>query len=306
MKSQSKRKFPRVNILLSTYNGEKFIVEQIESLLNQTYENIQIYVRDDGSTDGTFAILQGYEKKNEIKLICGKNLGFCGSFFELLRDVNEGDYWSFCDQDDIWNREKIERAVRFLEEYKGKRDIPLLYYSYSRMIDENGTNLGVQEPPKNSLCFRRVLTGTFGVGFSMVINRQLRDAMLECDSSRVGSHDWLAGAVALGLGEVIIDDHISATYRRLESSVTRISFSKRIEWFFKTFRDGGEVKNRNKEFSKIFYNRLSEKDRRYISLFDEEKYSLKSSVIKCFYPKRWRPSMSSEVIMRILMFLGKV
>lgn len=306
MVNENKTKLPKVNILLSAYNGEKFIVEQIESLLNQTYKNIQIYVRDDKSTDCTLAILQKYEEMSKIKLISGENLGFCSSFFELLQDSEEGDYWSFCDQDDIWYKEKIERAVRFLEEYKGKKDVPLLYYSYSRMINQNGIDLGIQSPPNNSVCFRRMLTGTLGVGFSMVINRQLREAMLECDASKVGSHDWLAGAIALGLGDVIIDEHVSAIYRRLESSVTRVTFGKRVEWFFKTLKDGGEVQARNNEFSKVFYNRLSKENQRYISLFDKEKYSLKNSVIKSFYPKQWRPSFSSEIVMRILMLCGKV
>lgn len=306
MHSQNNKKLPKVNIIMSTYNGEAYIEEQLNSLLNQTYQNIRIYVRDDNSSDRTLTILQDYERANKIELFTGENLGFCRSFFELLREVQDGDYWSFCDQDDIWNKEKIERAVKGLEEYQGKRDVPLLYYSYSKMIDGNGMDLGIQQPPKNSLCFKRALTGTFGVGFSMVINSQLRDAMLECNASKVGSHDWLAGAIALGLGDVIVDEHVSAIYRRLESSVTKISFGKRVGWFLKTFRDGGEVKNRNKEFSRVFGNRLSKENKKYISLFDKEQYSLKRSIIKCFYPKRWRPSVSSEVVMRILMLFGKV
>ena len=72
-----------VAVLVSTFNGEKYIKEQLDSILNQTYQNIHIYVRDDGSTDSTIAILKKYEQKGKIQLRLGKNIGFVNSFFEV-------------------------------------------------------------------------------------------------------------------------------------------------------------------------------------------------------------------------------
>lgn len=297
---------PKVNVILSSYNGERYIGEQIESLLKQEYENLSIYVRDDGSTDFTVHILEEYEREGKIHLIKGENIGYCASFLALLKGTPEGEYWSFCDQDDIWQKDKIKRAVERLGSQRDSEEVPLLYYSYSQMVDEQGNDLGIQKPAPGSLCFRRAMTGTIGVGFCMVINRALRDAMLCCDSNRVHAHDWLAGAIALGFGEVIIDEHICAYYRRFDTSVTRISFGRRVKWFFDTLKDQGDVKERNIEFSKRFYNKLSEQDKKVINLFNKEQYSLITSLRKCFYPKRWRPSLSSELSMRLLMLLGKV
>lgn len=298
---------PKVNIIVSTYNGEKYISQQIDSLLGQDYPDVEIYVRDDGSTDGTLDILRQYEEKGKIKLIVGsENLGYCGSFFELLKIAENGEYWSFCDQDDIWYKEKVKRAVEFLETKKGENRKPLLYYSFSKMIDENGRSMGIQKPPEGTLEFRRAFTGTFGVGFSMVINRELRDAMLKCDPHKVHAHDWLAGAIALGMGEVLIDPTVCADYRRLDSSVTRISFGRKVKWLVSMLTDQGDVKERNMEFSRCFYDSLSDENKKIVKLFDNEKYSLGHSLVKAFYPRRWRPSLSSEVVMRGLMILGKV
>ena len=109
----------KVAILMSTYNGEKYLKEQIESLLAQTYGNIEIYIRDDGSKDNTIKIIKNYkEKYNNIVLKEGKNIGFINSFFELLNLCNDADYYAYCDQDDVWMNDKIERAVKFL----GKTD----------------------------------------------------------------------------------------------------------------------------------------------------------------------------------------
>ncbi|EET60571.1 glycosyltransferase, group 2 family [Marvinbryantia formatexigens DSM 14469] len=297
---------PKVNIILSAYNGEKYIEEQLQSLFAQEYPNIDIYVRDDGSTDRTVEILEKYDRQGKIFLIRGENIGFCASFFSLLELCGEGTYWSFCDQDDIWEKDKIKRAVAHLERHTEKEKVPLLYYSLSRMVDENGNDLGIQEPPKGSLCFRRALTGTFGVGFSMVINRKLRNMMLQCDPKAVHSHDWLAGAVALGMGHVIVDKKICAQYRRLDTSVTRISLSRRIQWFLEMLKNEGDVKERNIEFSRCFYNRLPKEKRRLMNLFNRETYSFRLALQKALYPGRWRPSLSSELAMRILMMVGKV
>lgn len=294
----------KVNVVISTYNGEKYIKVQLDSILNQDYENIEIYVRDDGSSDGTMKILKEYEEKYGIHVIQGKNVGFASSFFEVLRAAEDGDYWSFCDQDDIWFFNKVRLAVEWLDEQN--QELPLLYYSLSEMFDENGNNLGVQRPPKGSLCFRRAMTGTFGVGFSMVINRRLREEMLKCDPKKVHSHDWLAGAVALGFGKVHVNHKICAKYRRLDTSVTRISFGKKVKWALSMLTNDGDVKERNQEYIRAYRENLSPEKQKLADLFKDDGYSLKNSLKKAFYPKRWRPGIASELVMRFLMLTGKV
>ena len=104
----------KVAIIMSTYNGEKYIKEQLDSLFNHTYKNIEIYVRDDGSKDKTVEILREYEKNGKIHLFVKENKGFIKSFFECLSFCDDADYYSFCDQDDVWYEDKVERAVNAL------------------------------------------------------------------------------------------------------------------------------------------------------------------------------------------------
>ena len=97
----------KVAVLLSTYNGEKYVGAQIHSILTQNYKNIEIVVRDDGSKDKTVEIIKEYmQKYSNIVLHQGENLGFIKSFFELLK-YEDADYYAFADQDDIWLPNKI-------------------------------------------------------------------------------------------------------------------------------------------------------------------------------------------------------
>lgn len=113
----------KVDVLLATYNGEKYIKEQIESILNQTYKNIQLIISDDCSTDGTREILRQYEQNERIKIFYQeKNLGYIKNFEFLLKNV-ESNLYMLSDQDDVWKQEKIEKSVEKLE----KEDLDLVF-----------------------------------------------------------------------------------------------------------------------------------------------------------------------------------
>ena len=101
----------KIAVLMSAYNGEKYISQQIDSVLTQTYPEVELYVRDDGSTDQTCRILEQYESEGKLHLLKGQNKGFARSFFLLLRKAPEAEYYAWCDQDDVWRSEKLERAI---------------------------------------------------------------------------------------------------------------------------------------------------------------------------------------------------
>ena len=104
----------KVDVLMATYNGEKYIEEQIESILNQTYKNIQLIISDDCSTDRTREILKKYENNEKIKIFYQEeNLGYIKNFEFLLKNV-KNDLYMLSDQDDVWKSEKIEKAVEKL------------------------------------------------------------------------------------------------------------------------------------------------------------------------------------------------
>ena len=122
----------RVDILLATYNGEKYLKEQIDSILNQTYKNIQIIISDDCSKDGTREILKEYEKNDKIKVFYQEeNLGYVKNFEFLLRQV-ESNIYMLSDQDDVWKEEKVEKTVEKLN----KENLDLVFGDLE-VVDEN-------------------------------------------------------------------------------------------------------------------------------------------------------------------------
>lgn len=123
-----------ISICLATYNGEKYLEEQLNSILNQTYKNFELIVQDDCSTDNTIKILESYQDK--LNIIISKNeinMGYIKNFETLLKKAT-GDYVAICDQDDIWELDKLEILVRNIQDN-------ILIYSNSLLIDENGTSL---------------------------------------------------------------------------------------------------------------------------------------------------------------------
>ena len=106
----------KIDILMATYNGEKYLAEQIDSIICQTYKNWNLLIRDDGSSDNTFKILKEYEKKDDrIKIIKDKkgNLGIAKNFEELLK-ISSSELIMFSDQDDVWKKDKIKIMLKYV------------------------------------------------------------------------------------------------------------------------------------------------------------------------------------------------
>lgn len=123
----------KIDILMATYNGEKYINEQIDSILNQTYSNFRLVICDDNSTDNTYSILKEYEKKdNRVILLRNEmNLGYTKNFEKLLRNV-QNNYFMFSDQDDVWNKDKVELSLNKL-----KNESADLVFTDLEIVDEN-------------------------------------------------------------------------------------------------------------------------------------------------------------------------
>ena len=108
----------KVAVLLATYNGEKYLKEQIESVLNQKDVEIELLVRDDCSDDETRNILKSYQDKGLLKFYGEKRMNVPYTFFDLIDNAPEADYYAFCDQDDVWDNDKLITAINALSEFK--------------------------------------------------------------------------------------------------------------------------------------------------------------------------------------------
>ena len=128
-----KKKNPTVGVLLSTYNGEKYLAELIDSILSQRNVYIRLLIRDDGSSDETVNILKQYQNRGYIEWSKGKNLGYTESFMELCFHAPQADYYAFADQDDIWFPNKLENAIKQLAPYE---NVPALCVCEWEMVDE--------------------------------------------------------------------------------------------------------------------------------------------------------------------------
>lgn len=294
----------QVNVLISTYNGEKYIEEQIDSILAQTYPNIQIYVRDDASTDGTLAVLKRYEREKKIHLFTGKNIRYGRSFMHLLELASEGDYWAFCDQDDVWLPDKIKWAVEWFETQDERT--PLLFHSAYELTDENLEKvIGTHEPPDYIFDFRRSLTDCLYQGFSIVFNRSLREKMLNCNIDNLDSHDWWACLMVTKFGKSYFDPRIASKHRRLEGSMSSGKLKSRVKWMLRTFQTGNsDIKSCAKEFVRVYDD--GSRDAAIAKWFSHDSYHFADAVKKAFYPRRWRASLSSEIVLRFLMIFGKI
>ena len=163
----------KVQILMSTYNGEKYVDEQINSLLQQDHANLEILIRDDGSKDSTVSILEKYNREYpNINLIIGENKGVISSFFELaMKASKEADYFAFCDQDDYWKPQKISRAVNLLD--KEAPETPLLYFSRLDIVDEHLNSLKQSPIPPRGATLENALIQNIATGCTIVFNKKL-------------------------------------------------------------------------------------------------------------------------------------
>lgn len=300
----------KVAILLSTYNGEKYIREQIDSLLNQTYENIEIYVRDDGSVDKTPQILKEYEKNGKITLTLGNNIGFIKSFLELLSYPKDSKYYSFCDQDDIWLEDKIERSVKKIKEKDSSK--PILYSSNYDCYDSNMNYIKGSGYAKNkSTEFYKSVIECVSPGMTMCINNVAKEMLVNAFPNEAFFHDWWICLVCSGLGVVIYDSKVTVKYRIHESNVTVSTngFFKDIKTKIKRYFGNSfykKIKKQCIEFYQIYGDKLSRENKNFLELFINKKYSLKKQIKKIFYRRRYKNNIKDEIFIRFIFILGKL
>ena len=215
----------KVIVLMSTYNGEKYIKEQIESiLLQKTKENVRVelLVRDDGSSDKTMEILKEYSLEGKLHWYTGTNKGPEKSFWDLVNSAtNDADYYAFCDQDDYWFEDKLQMAIDKLETETSIVQ-PLLYIGNFVKTDAELNPISSTNIRKNIYTdFAHSLVYSSAPGCTFVFNNLARNEFLKYDINRnfVIMHDWLAHKITLINGKMIVDDRPSMFYRQHGNNV---------------------------------------------------------------------------------------
>ncbi|MBR1866847.1 MAG: glycosyltransferase [Lachnospiraceae bacterium] len=297
-----------VNVLISTYNGEQYIGEQLESIRKQSYGNYRVYIRDDGSSDRTVAVIhdfiQRYHLENQYTLMAERNAGFSKSFERLLHTAQEGDYWAFCDQDDYWYPDKLQHAIEWMEQEYA--DIPLLYHGNFEIGNEDLTKTYPYPICTFLYTYRTSFTSNVFFGFATVINRPLYERLVRADFERVKYHDWFSGMIVTAFGKYKRSDAIEAIHRQHKHNTSPLFFWKKIPDGIKMLR-GDDLYTRNaREFYRLFEDELNEEQREICRMFLNERYQPALALRKAFYPKRWNPQWKVEWIIRFFMLIGKI
>lgn len=207
----------KVIVLMSAYNGEKYIREQIDSILAQTLK-CSLYVRDDGSSDSTPDILDEYQSKGLLKWYGGTNLGTTRSFLHLIQNAGEADYYAFADQDDVWLPGKIEAGVAWLEQVG---DIhPKLYFCKKKIVDARLCPLPVEDVYVRSVKPGVALLDGVASGCTMVLDFATKKLLEKLNRSNYSYlHDVLVYRLVSLTGEVFYDDRPFILYRQHNNNV---------------------------------------------------------------------------------------
>ena len=228
---------PTVAVLMSTYNGEKYIREQLDSIFNQENVLVKLFVRDDGSTDSTVDILKEYSHRFPIEIILdGENVRPGESFMRLVykfADEPGIEYYAFADQDDIWLADKLSTAIRHLKEIG---HVTPALYSSNQYIYTNGENKGVRHEEPQRIDLISHMTKNTIAGCTFVFNKALAQIVDEADRPdprilRYRLHDAWMMLVAITNGKVIYDKTSHMLYRIHSENlvgIKRMSFSDKI------------------------------------------------------------------------------
>lgn len=192
----------KVQVLMSTYNGEKYLKQQLDSIFSQRGVDIHLLVRDDGSKDKTLDILNDYKNKHSnMDVIKGKNVGACHSFFELINKSGSYKFYSFADQDDVWDIDKLEIAVNSLK----NKDIPAVYSSNTRLVDAE-LNIIKNENDNPKCTLGSAMIKNYCTGCTMVFNNHLMSNLKNKTPNYAPMHDWWINLVCLAIGGISIYD----------------------------------------------------------------------------------------------------
>ena len=213
-----------ITVLLAVYNGEKYLKEQIESILNQSIKNIKIIIRDDGSTDNSAEIISSYcnQYPEKIYSIVGAPSGGAKkNFAELLKSC-DSDYIMFCDQDDVWLPQKIEKTLNAMQQAEQGGAKPILVHTDLKVVNQKLCEIApsffeFQKLIQKDVTLPKLLVQNYVTGCTMMINRALKEKCGQIPDDCI-MHDWWLALVAILFGELVCVSEPTMLYRQHEDN----------------------------------------------------------------------------------------
>lgn len=252
----------RILVMMSTYNGEKHLREQIDSILNQkTDYEVYLHIRDDGSKDGTCEIIEEYidSHPDQVILARGENVGYNASFFSLINTAEGYDYYALSDQDDVWLPDKLQIACDTIDGVK--EDIPILYASTSYLVQDDLVPYGITRKKEREMTMYNTIIQNICPGHTQVMNVKLIELLRgDIDTSRIYVYDSWIQNVANLYGKILFDNESHTYYRQYEGNQMGSGVGKIGQLMASTKRtdtdDGYKYRRQIEYFAELHEKRL--------------------------------------------------
>ena len=272
-----------ITILMATYNGEKYVAEQIESVLHQTYTEFQLYIRDDASTDNTLAILKEYQNQYPEKIHVQANEKNTGNakhnFIKLMIDHHD-DYIMLCDQDDVWLGTKIEHTLAKVKEMERQfgTNMPIAVHTDLTIVDESLNILKPSFREASNMNFERTqfhiqLVQAIMTGCTVMYNRALGEYITK-EPEYMVMHDWWLMLIASAFGKVGHLDEQTILYRQHSGNAIGAVEVKSLRYRInrvlhrdKVKRDIAESYRQAESFKKMYGSLLEDENRKMLDFY---------------------------------------
>lgn len=301
----------RILVLLSTYNGEQFLHQQIDSILSQKGVKIHLLIRDDGSSDKTTDIVNEYVSRHtdDITFIKGDNIGCRNSFYSLVKsakDFQNFDYYAFSDQDDVWLPDKLVSAAEILD--KGVRKLRL-YHSLPMITDTDLNPKGATLPPSRSTLGEAFILQPC-LGCTMVFNREVLEYASMVTPDVTSLHDAWIYRMALAMDGFVYEDPVAhILYRQHSSNVIggSQSFIKRWQRRFKTYMNSDNKRSNDaRKLLSCYRDYIPQNHRQTLELLSNYSSSFKSK-IKILKSKEFRSnSLIHNTLFSLAILFNKI
>ncbi|MCW2779209.1 MAG: spsA [Frankiales bacterium] len=294
----------RVEVLLSVYDGERHLGEQVDSILAQRDVDVRLTVRDDGSRDGSVALLRA----RGVDVRAGTNLGLPDAYFSLLQDsTDDVDLWALADQDDVWLPHKLARAAAQLEGHEG----PALYCARVLVVDEDLRPLYPHVLPHRGPSFANALVQNVATGCTVVLNREARALVRDRWPSYAVMHDSWLYLVLAGTGTVLYDPEVVVHYRQHGANVVGMGHGPvarvagRVR---RQLRPGGAGAHgrQDRELLRTHGDVLRPQARRELEAFLAAQHHLPGRLRYALRGAAHRQTRGSDAVLKALQVLGRV
>lgn len=272
----------KVAVLMATYNSERFMRQQIDSILAQQGVEVDLLVRDDGSTDGSRAILDEYASKGLLRWYTGPNLKSARCFMQLLADAPDADFYAFADHDDYWMPDKLSVAVASIAD---SVDRPALYLAQPQSAD-----VSLQPIPATVFkplgTFAESMIYWFAMGCTMVLNHPLRTIINSYTPQYLYMHDVWIYSIAHAVGSKVVWDPVPHTLNRQHGgNVVGLEDGRMgmLKLRLRRFMNGGEVRYRQAcELQQGYEPYITEDNKALLTRFVDAKHSILSRLSLIF------------------------